>query len=292
MPVKSVIKQTPQPPQQEKKNFIVYFLIILLVIVSFALGHLYTRVQLLEKGLGGGNSADKVAQEQPKKPSTDWKKLPKLSDYCTQDNKITTAKFPISRTKVKLTPDDMLCGSPDAKVTVIEFADFQCPFCGALTGLNLDMVANMKSRSADWESLTPNLLNDYIKSGKVNIVSKNYPFLGQESVWSAQAAHCASDQGKYWLYHDYLYSHQNGENQGAFSKENLKAFAKELKLNTGDFDKCLDGDKYLKLVTADKEEGTKNGVNGTPAIFINGKLISGAAPYSEFKTAIEAELNK
>ncbi|KKR32466.1 MAG: DsbA oxidoreductase [Candidatus Gottesmanbacteria bacterium GW2011_GWC2_39_8] len=278
--------------RENNQKTVVYLLLGLLVIAAFLLGSLYTKVQMLEKGGVTKETVEVKTATPTRKPVVDWKKLPKLSDYCTQKEKITTNKFPVSRTKVQLTDKDVLCGNPDAKVTVVEFSDYQCPFCGALSGLNLEMVANMKSRSAAWEPLEENLLKEYIKTGKVNFVFKDYPFLGEESNFSAEATRCAGDQDKYWLYHDYLFSHQSGENQGAFSKDNLKSFAKEIGLNTTDFNKCLDSGKYQKLVAENKEEGNKNGVNGTPASFVNGTLIGGASSYSTFKAAIEDALKK
>lgn len=150
----------------------------------------------------------------------------------------------------------------------------------------------MQGRDATWQPAETNIIKDYVNTGKAKFVWKDYPFLGQESKMAAQAGRCAKDQGKFWEMHNYLFSHQNGENQGTFSKENLKKFAVELGLNTNDFNNCMDSAKYEKAVNDALTYGQSVGVNGTPATFVNGKLISGAAPFSEFKTAIDAELNK
>ena len=132
--------------------------------------------------------------------------------------------------------------------------------------------------------------DQYVSKGKVRWVYRDFAFLGQESTWASEAARCAADQGKFWQMHDYLYTHQNGENEGAFSKDNLKKFAKALGLDQGSFDSCLDTGKYTSAVQAETVAGGKAGVNGTPANFINGKLNVGALPTSQFVQLIEEAL--
>ncbi len=164
-------------------------------------------------------------------------------------------------------------GSDSAKITVVEFADFQCPFC--------------EKWFTDVES---SLMKDYVNTGKIKFAFRSYAFLGQESTWGSEAAECANEQGQFWPYHDYLYSHQGQENSGAFTKDKLEGFASTLNLNADQFKTCLESDKYAAQVKADFDDGQKAGVNGTPATFINGKQISGACSYETFKGAIEAEL--
>ncbi len=136
------------------------------------------------------------------------------------------------------------------------------------------------------------VLQSYIDSGKVNIVYKHSAFLGQESVWAAQAAECAADQGKFWEYHDLLFDKQNGENVGTFTKENLIAYAKELGLDSTKFDPCLQNDVTLQRVISDTQEGRQAGVTGTPTFFINGKPLVGAQPAQAFQTQIDALLGQ
>lgn len=171
--------------------------------------------------------------------------------------------------------DDPFLGNPKAKVTIIEFSDFQCPFCGRF-----------------FQTVEPQIIKNYVETGKAKFVYRDYAFLGPESNWAAQAADCANEQNKFWEYHDYLFNHQDGENQGAFSMANLKGFAKTLGLNAGTFNKCLDSDKYASEVAGDVADGQKAGVNGTPTVFINGRSVVGAQPFDAFKTIIEEELNK
>ncbi len=164
-------------------------------------------------------------------------------------------------------------GDANATVVVVEWADFQCPFCGRF-----------------FSEVEGKLKQEYVDTGKVKFAYRDFAFLGDESKWSANAARCANDQGKFWQYHDYLFTHQSGENQGAFSKDNLKKFGAAVGLNAVQFNACVDGDTHAAEVEADTTAGQSAGVNGTPATFVNGKLISGAQPYDQFKQAIEDAL--
>ena len=166
-------------------------------------------------------------------------------------------------------------GAANASVTIVEFGDYQCPFCRLY-----------------FENIQKKLSEEYIGTDKVKFVWMDYAFLGEESMWSAQAARCAGEQDKFWQYHDHLYSHQGGENVNAFSKANLKKFAASLGLNTNAFNSCLDSDKYATEIQEQTQYGSSIGVTGTPATFINGVKISGAVPYSQIKAAVEAILSK
>jgi protein-disulfide isomerase len=199
-------------------------------------------------------------------------------------------------TLAKIGPEDRTMGNPKAKVAVVLYEDFQCPFCGAISGLEADtpLILALKQRDPSW---TPFMLavNEYVKENKVLFVYRDWAFLGAESQQAAEAARCAGDQGKFWEYHDYLYSHQNGENEGAFSDPNLKSFAKVLNLDTATFNECLIGDKYMQAVIDSKNDGSTAGVSGTPKGFIlkNGKVVSlieGAEGGTTVKIKIEKAL--
>ena len=112
-----------------------------------------------------------------------------------------------------VTSSDFVLGSDTAPVSVILYTDFQCPYCGKFF--------------AETEQTT---IAQYVKGGKVKFISRDFSFLGPESIKAAEAVRCAADQGKYWEFHDYLFTHQNGENKGNFSNLNLKTFAKTLGL--------------------------------------------------------------
>jgi protein-disulfide isomerase len=136
------------------------------------------------------------------------------------------------------------------------------------------------------------VLQEYIAEGKINFVYKHSAFLGQESVWAAQASECAADQDQFWEYHDLLFAKQNGENVGLFTKDKLIAYAKELDLDIAKFEPCLQNDETLQRVGADTEEGRQVGVTGTPTFFVNGKPLVGAQPVEVFRAEIDAALGQ
>ncbi len=168
-----------------------------------------------------------------------------------------------------VTASDHVLGNAGAKVVMVEYADFQCPFCGKF-----------------FTETTQPVIENYVKTGKIQFVYRDFAFLGPESVKSAEAAWCAGDQNKYWEFHDYLFTHQNGENKGGFADANLKAFAKTLGLDTTAFNQCLDSGKYTKVVTDSTTNAGKAGVQSTPNSFIlkNGKVVDtveGAYPFKD-----------
>jgi protein-disulfide isomerase len=159
-------------------------------------------------------------------------------------------------------------GPATAPVTIVEFSDFQCPFCGRLT---------------------PELKQVEEKYGdKVRIVFRQYPLpFHQYAQKAAEASLCAADQGKFWEMHDALFA-----NQQALAVEQLKAKAAELGLNAEQFNSCLDSGKQAATIQADMKEGTSVGVNGTPAMFINGRFINGAVPLEQITSVIDDELRR
>ncbi len=170
--------------------------------------------------------------------------------------------------------DDAVKGDKNAPVTIVEFSDFECPFCARF-----------------YQNTLPELISEYIDKGKVKLVYRDFPLSFHPNAKPAAiAAECAREQGgdkEYYAYHDKLY-----DNQGSFGKENFKKWANELGLKTSQFDTCLDSDKYADEVDKDFKAGQSHGVSGTPAFFINGRKISGAQPFSVFKTMIDEELAK
>ena len=164
-------------------------------------------------------------------------------------------------------------GDANAKVTIIEFSDYQWPFCGRFAA---DAGRQIETT--------------YVDTGKARFGYFNFAFLGDESVWAAEAAECAGDQDAYWEYHDYLFSHQNGENQGAFSKDNLKGFAEDMGLETEAFNTCLDSGKYTQFVTDQTNIARQLGVQSTPTFAVNGQPVVGAQSFDTFKQTIDALL--
>jgi protein-disulfide isomerase len=164
-------------------------------------------------------------------------------------------------------------GNSAAPVTIIEFADFQCPYCGRFA-------------AGAW----PQLDETYIQNGTVRFGYQHFAFLGPESQWAAEASECASEQDAFWAYHDVLFERQSGENRGAFSQDNLKQFAAEAGLNADSFAACLDSGKYASVVQSETAGAQALGVNGTPAFLVNGRPLVGAQPFEVFQQVIEAEL--
>lgn len=166
-------------------------------------------------------------------------------------------------------------GDNHAKVTIVEFADFQCPFCG------------------EWQkTIFPEIKSKYIDTGKARFVFMGFPFLGAESYQAAEAASCANEQGKFWEYHDKLFTSQKGENEGTFSYDNLKKLGLELNLNKMEFNSCLDSKKYQSKNEQDLTAATNYGVQSTPTVYINGSKIEGIMPFVEYQKLIDAELSK
>ena len=158
-------------------------------------------------------------------------------------------------------------GPEGAKVTIVEFSDFECPFCsrGAAT---IDQV-----------------MEQY--AGKVKLVFRHFPLdFHAKAPKAAEAAMCANEQKKFWEMHDLLF-----KNQSKLAVENLKEHAASLGLDATKFAECLDSGKMKKIVDDDTAAGRKVGVSGTPAFFINGTMLSGAQPIEAFKEVIDAELN-
>ena len=161
---------------------------------------------------------------------------------------------------------DPVLGSPDAPITIVEFSDFKCPYCGRFVS----------------ETMDP-LMKDF--EGKIKLVFRNYPILGQSSVLAALAGGCAKDQGKFWEFHDLVFANQQDLTKEAFVK-----YATELDLDVATFTKCFDEQQHMSEIQADYAYAQNLGATGTPTFFINGSYISGAQPYSVFADVINKEL--
>jgi protein-disulfide isomerase len=174
--------------------------------------------------------------------------------------------------------DDPALGPKGAKVTIIEFSDFQCPYCRTW-----------------WKDTFSQLKKEFIDTGKVRFIYRDFPLsFHPMAAPSAEAANCAGEQGKYWEMHDKLFSEQLKKGQGTITYEvkDIKNWAAQIGLNGSQFNQCLDSGKFKAEVEKDFADGSAAGVSGTPSFFINGKLVVGAQPYATFKSLIEQELKK
>ena len=186
-----------------------------------------------------------------------------------------------------LADDDPFLGPKDAVVTVVEFSDFQCPYCAAAMDLEPSLVARFKQSNPSWEAAVPKL-KELAREGKIKFVYRDFPLSGHANAQkAAEATECANEQGKFWEMHDKLFANYNG-----LSIASIKQFAKDLGLNSAEFDQCLDSGQMAAEVKKDLADGQAAGVSGTPAFFINGQLVSGAQPFSAFEPIINAELAK
>ena len=172
--------------------------------------------------------------------------------------------------------DGPALGNADAPITIVEFSDYQCPFCKRHS---TNTLAALKA--------------SYIDTGKVRYVFRGFPLdsIHPYARKAAEAAHCAGDQGKFWDMHDVMFT-----NQGELMQDNLKGFARDMKLDVDVFNACLDGGKYAKTVEADVAAGSAAGVTGTPKFFIGkakpdgtmaATAINGAQPAAVFSQVID-----
>ena len=172
------------------------------------------------------------------------------------------------RQTINVSADDPSSGPASAPITVVEFSDYQCPFCARV----VPTLTKLRATYGD----------------KIRIVFKDFPLPNHaEAPKAAEAARCAGEQGKYWEMHDRMF-----ENQRALGVPALKQAAAGLKLDTAKFDQCLDSGKFAALVSADMKQGESLGVQSTPTVYVNGRPVVGAQPFEFFQMVIDEELAK
>lgn len=185
--------------------------------------------------------------------------------------------------EIKLTENDVILGNPDAKVTIVEFGDFQCSYCVKF-----------------FKETEPLIRKNYVETGKAKMVFKPLAFLGEESTSAALAAICAKDQGKFWEYHDALFRAEDEEmakgiqsgNNGNLNLNLFKKIASDLNMDVNQFTSCFDSKKYEDVLSENSRvaEEAMNGRVSTPTLFVNSQMIQGAQPYSVFEAAIDTFL--
>ena len=171
--------------------------------------------------------------------------------------------------RVKVASDDTRSSGPaNAPVTIVEFADFQCPFCGR-------SAATLKQLQQKYP-------------GRLRLVFRDFPLpIHPNAPKAAEAASCANEQGKFWEMYDKLFA-----NQASLAVADLKRYAAQIGLNADRFDHCLDSGRFTEKWKADQKEGQSYGIGGTPTFFINGRMLVGAAPYDNFAQVIDEELER
>ncbi len=180
---------------------------------------------------------------------------------------------PIANTEALIRSDSHVEGEKNAKVTIVEFGDFQCPACGAA------------------HPVVAQILREY--QGKVTFVFRNFPLpMHKNAQTAAEAAEAAGAQGKFFEMHNLLFSNQKEWENSSNPMEQFSQYAKELKLDEAKFKADVEGKKYAKKIEKDVNDGYAVGVNSTPTFYINGVKQEGGLPYNEFKEKIDAALAK
>jgi len=163
-------------------------------------------------------------------------------------------------------------GDPNAPVKVVEWANYQCPFCNQF-----------------WSTSESTFIQDYISTGKVHFQYNDLTFGWQESIDASEAATCADQQGKFWQYHDTLFKNQKAENSGGFSRSRLKTMASDMGLDMTKFNACFDGHKTANEVQSSDQAAQQQNIAQTPTFFVNGKQVNYTG-WGSVKAAIDAAL--
>ena len=238
---------------------LVPILTVALIVAAFFVGSLYSKVQLLEKGAVQGT----INNQQPAQAA---------------------APQPQQPTKgVASVDDDPVLGDKDAPVTIVEFSDYECPFC-----------------KRHFDQTLPQIIKDYIDTGKVKLVYRDFPlsFHDPMATKEAVAANCAREQGgdeKYFEFHDEMFTRTTSNGNG-LSDDKIQTIASDLGLNISSFSSCLEDSSQTDEVKKDIADGTAAGASGTPTFIIgkttangeiDGDLVVGAQPYAAFQAVID-----
>ena len=173
-------------------------------------------------------------------------------------------------------------GDPNAPITLVEFGDYQCHFCNVF-----------------FHSTEGAILEEYVDTGKVKMIFKDYNIIGPDSINASHGAHCAGDQGLFWEYHDVLYSNWTGENNGWASVENLARYAQETDLDMNAWSECMDKRPHSQRILASNNDAKTLELTGTPAFFVIGPDASqpvtrlfGAQPLETFERVFDERLEE
>jgi len=247
-------------PDKIKNVTLTQALYALLIALVFSVGYLLGKVQILEQQ--GGSTV--VAQQQTGNAVVG--QTPPGSD--TGQVAGETVPFIAEDLDVGHLP---VRGDENAPVTMVEFSDFECPFCEQFYQDTLGQIEK-----------------DYVDTGKVKIYYRHYPLSFHPSAHKlAVASECANEQGKFWEMHDKIFDNQQA---GDFADDTIIGWAGDIGLNTDTFASCLSSDKYDDIINTDLTDGTTAGVDGTPSFFVDGERLVGAQPYASFKALIDSKL--
>lgn len=240
-------------PLQTLGTHLVYIvLLVAFLVIGYLLGNLFPLKQTSSLAQVAGPTGDTAPQAQaPQAPAA-------------PDPEVVKKDLKMGHLPVK--------GQENAKVTMVEFSDFECPFCGRF-----------------YSETLPQLISEYVDTGKMKIYYRHYPLsFHPKAVPLAHASECANDQGSFWEMHDKIF--ENAATVSTATDDTIKSWAGELGLDTATFNSCYDAKTHQSKIDEDFAAGGAVGVSGTPTFYINGKQLVGAQPFSAFKAIIDEEL--
>lgn len=251
-PAQKIKEVRPFRPTQQQ------ILYTLLLVATFLIGYLLATVQLLKNPVGKAVTAQGTDQAgTPQAPA------PGAPDPADATSKIGEARLPIK-------------GDANAKVTIVEFSDLECPFC-----------ANF------FKDTLPQIQSEYIDTGKVKLDYRHYPLsFHPQAKPLAIATECANEQGMFWQMHDKIFTENAAGALAAANADTYKQWAGEIGLDANAFGSCIDESRGGDVVDSDMALGNSVGVSGTPTFYINGRQLVGAQPFASFKAIIDEELKK
>lgn len=234
---------------------------VVLLVSFLVIGYLLGKLETFQKGPSAQENSAQLgtqtapAQQQPQQPSApDPKEVLK---------KLDKGHFPA-------------LGNENAKVTIIEFSDLECPFCARF-----------------YKDALPQLTKEYIDTGKVKLYYRHFPLsFHPKAKPLAHATECANEQGKFWEMHDKIFTENDAGNLASATDATYEEWAAAVGVDTAKFKTCFTNKTYEENITKDNTAGTDVGVSGTPTFYINGRQLVGAQPFESFKTVIEEELKK
>lgn len=242
-------------PLQTLGSKVVY---VVLLFAFLAIGYLYAKVEVLQGGgvVAGAKDAGPVPSAAPQAAAP---QEPAAPDPEQVKKDLKMGHFPVK-------------GNDNAKVTIVEFSDFECPFCGRF-----------------YKETLPQIVKDYIDTGKAKLYYRHYPLaFHPKATPLAHASECANDQGAFWKMHDKIF--ENNATVSAMTDDQIKQWAVDLGLDAATFNNCYDNKIHQDKIDEDQKAGTAVGVSGTPTFYINGKQLVGAMPFDSFKAVIDEEL--
>lgn len=249
---------TAKPDPDRRKRILVPLLVTVVALVVAVLA-------VIGPALSGGGSDEAPAAVQ----------TPASTGDAEQDAQREAALAALAGLARRTPGDPLAIGAEDAPVVLINYSEFQCPFCGKFA-----------------RDTKPTLMDRYVDEGLLRIEWRDFPYLGPESTTAAHAARAAAAQGRFWEFHDAMFADQQPPNSGKLTEDYLAGVAQQVGLDVDRFRADLADPDLQALVGEDFSEGQSIGVNGTPAFLVNGNPVIGAQPTETFTELIDAEIAK